>query len=467
METRKGSIPTTIHEADNKDGIWTHSVLVSDLVVVDIGGTLYYEIRLDLNEGNATGDPAITLEELRLFRSDEQADGTDFDNDFADLTEVFDLGAALNLTDIHTGSGTDDYRFLVPVTLFPDPDQYFTLYSVFDGSDGGFEEWRALANETGTDGLPVINLTKTAAPTSFDEGTPTNVTFTYTLTSGSSNTDPLSLTSFIDDNATSGNASDDIDLLLNASGTYLGDYYVSGDTNGDGLLQNTETWTFQATLNGLDLNAGLTRTNIAEVFAQDDEGNSVDDSDDAIVTANDVLPAITLVKEANVTTINEGVATDIIYTYTLTSQSAATDPLTISTLVDDNGTPLNLLDDIDLLEGVDAANPLGIHYVSGDTNNDELLDSTETWVFNYTVDDVTLNGGQTRTNVAEVNGEDDEGNPVSDDDPATVTGQDVLPAINIVKEASETSIQAGSPTLIDLYVYAHEHEHEPAGPAES
>ncbi|HVJ71123.1 MAG TPA: hypothetical protein VM531_06410 [Sphingomicrobium sp.] len=436
------------HEADNKEGVFTHSVQFSSMQIVTEGGIDYYEFRLDLNEGNATGDPPITLEDLRFFYSAAPADGSDFDNDFADLNEVFDLSSALSLTDVHTGSGSDDYIFRVPTSLFPDKTGYFTLYSEFSGADGGFEEWRVLADEIGNDGLPAIHLEKTANPTSFGEGDPTDVTFTYVLTSQSSNTDPLRLTSFIDDNATPGNTSDDIDLLTGASGTNLGIYYVSGDTNGDGLLQNTETWNFQVTINDLNFNAGTTRTNVAQVFAEDDEGNSVDDADDAIVTVSDVPPAITLVKDASSVSILEGQPTNITYTYTLTSQSATTDPLTITELVDDNATPLDLTDDIDLLEGVDGTHPLGIHYVSGDADNDQLLDSTETWVFNYMVNGVTLNAGETRTNVAAVTAEDDEGNEVGDDDDATVTGEDVLPAINIEKVASLTQIQAGATTPV-------------------
>ena len=62
------------------------------------------------------------------------------------------------------------------------------------------------------------------------------------------------------------------------------------------------------------------------MFAHDDEGNVVDDFDDAVVTADNVLPEITLVKDANVTTILEGTPTNVTYTFTLTSQSADTDP---------------------------------------------------------------------------------------------------------------------------------------------
>lgn len=406
-------------EADNKDGIWTHSLQVGELVVVTIEGVDYYELRLDLNEGNSDGDPPITLEELRIFTSAAPADGDDFDNDFADLTEVFNLTGTLSLTDINTGSGTDDYRFLIPVSLLPDPTAYFTLYSEFSGVDGGFEEWRALAQDVG-DGLPLITLVKDAAPVLVDEGTPTDVTYTYTLTSQSTDTDPLTLTSFIDDFGTPGDTSDDIDLLTGASGTNLGIYYVSGDTNLDGLLQNTETWTFQFTRTGVVLNADEDLVNIADVIAIDDEGNNVSDDDDATVTGQNLLPAIQIVKEASETSIQAGLPTLVTFTYSITNESGhSLDPLTLTSLVDDNGTPLDLTDDINLLEGVDGLNPLGIHYVSGD-DGDQLLETGETWLFDYDVT-MTLDPGETRTNIVTVNATDDEGSPVSDTDDASVT----------------------------------------------
>jgi hypothetical protein len=436
------------HEADNKDGIWTHSLPLSDMTTVTVDGVQYYEIRLDLNEGNAAGDPPINLDELRIFYSSGAATGADLDNNFVDLTEVFNLSGSLALNDVHTGSGSDDYVFLIPTSLFPDGSAYFTLYSEFSDADGGFEEWRVLANENGTDGLPAIHLEKTAAPTHINEGTASSVLYTYTVTSQSASTDPLTLTAFIDDNNTPGDTSDDINLLEGVDVTHpLGIHYVSGDTDNDHLLDSTETWVFNYTVNNVLLNSGDTRVNIASVFAQDDEGNTVSDYDDAIVTADDVLPAITLVKDANPTTVTEGTPTNVLYTYTLTSQSPSTDPLTVTSLVDDNAT-VGTGDDIDLLSGVDVLHPLGQYYVSGDLDNDQLLDSNETWVFNYTRTGVTLNGNQELTNTATVSAHDDEGNIVGDDDDATVTGQDVLPEIGITKTASTTSIQAGAPTLV-------------------
>ena len=431
------------HQADNKEGVFTHSIKFSDMQTVVIDGVEYYELRLDLNET----DVDIDLTELRLFYSANPADGGDYDNDFIDLEEVFNLTGTIDLEDLHSGSGSDDYVFLVPTSLFADKSGYFTLYSEFTGAEGGFEEWRVLANEIGEDGLPAIHLEKTAAPEHFNEGTPTDVTFTYTLTSQSSSTDPLQITSFFDDNATPDDPSDDIDLLDGQTDPTLSKYYVDGDENGNGLLDSDETWTFSVTIKGLDFNAGTTRTNVAQVFADDDEGNSVSDSDDAIVTVDDVDPEITLVKEALVETIPEGTPTNVTYSYTLTNTSTSPfDPLTVTSLVDDlaDGDATN---DVELITGVDDTHPLGIYYVSGD-DGDELLEQGESWVFNYTVNGVVLNAGETRTNIATVTAKDDEDNIVDDDDDAVVTGEDVDPTMNIEKVASLTQVQAGADTLV-------------------
>ena len=406
-------------EADNKDGIWTHSMLVSSFVVVVIDGVEYYEVRLDLNEGNAEGDPPITLEELRLFYSAAPADGDDFDDDFIGLTEVFNLTGSLALTDINTGSGTDDYRFLIRADLFPDKNAYFTLYSQFSGTDGGFEEWRSLSQDVG-DGLPVIHIEKDVVPTSINEGTPTAVLYTYTLTNLSPGDDALLLTSFIDDFATPLNPADDIDLLAGIDATHpLGIYYVSGDLDFDGLLDTTETWIFQAPRTGVVLDATDTMTNVAAVNAIDEEGNNTTDSDDATITAVDVLPAINIDKIASPTQIQAGVLSSVTFTYSITNTSTTTlDPITLTELVDDNGTPLNLADDVNLLTGA-VGTDLGDYYVSGD-DGDALLETGETWIFEYTTD-VTLLPGQSRTNVVSVTGEDDEGNSVGDTDDAIVT----------------------------------------------
>lgn len=406
--------------ADNKNGIWTHSVDISGLEIVVIDSVEYYEIRLDLNEDDSGDGPNITLEELRMFHSTAPADEGDYLNDFVDLNEFFNLSGSLALLDINSGSGTDDYHFLIPADLLP-ATGYFTLYSEFSGTDGGFEEWRVRSSEVG-DGLPLITLVKDASPTVVDEDTPTAVTYTYTLTSQSVVEDELTLTSFIDDNGTPGDTSDDIDLLEGAGPDSLGIYYISGDLDFDERLDSTETWVFEYTRAGVLLNADEELENIAAVTAIDEEGNNTSDDDDAVVTGQDVLPAIAIDKVASVTSIQAGDPTLVTFSYTITNESSSPlDPLLLTSLVDDNGTSGigEEGDDIDLLAGIDATYPLGIYYVSGDADGDELLDTNESWLFEYSTT-LTLAPGETRTNIVAVEAEDDEGNPVSDTDDASV-----------------------------------------------
>src|SRR5436190_1984047 len=101
--TEKGFNTDDGHEADNKEGIWTHSLQVGSLQSVNMGGTDYYIIRLDLNEIQSGDNPNITLEDLRIFRSTAPADGDDFDANFAGLTKVFDLVGSLALIDTNHG----------------------------------------------------------------------------------------------------------------------------------------------------------------------------------------------------------------------------------------------------------------------------------------------------------------------------------------------------------------------------
>lgn len=412
----EGFNTNTNGQLDNKDGIWTHNLLISSLAVVTIGTTDYYEIRLDLNEVNSKEGQQISLDQLQLFY------GAAATTSLAGLTEFYNLqddyGSSVPLDDLHSGSGSDDYYFLIPTSLVLDKSGYLTLYADFSGADGGFEEFRVKSLDVG-DGLPLINLVKDASVTSIDEGTPTDITYTYTLTNTSPGPDALTLTSFIDDFGTPGDDTDDIDLLTGASGTDLGDYYVSGDDNGDGKLDKTETWTFQFTREDAVINATDDPLhNIAGVNAVDEEGNNASDSDDATVTINDLDPTINIDKVASVTQVQAGQDTSVTFTYTLTNTSlASTDPLVITHLVDDMGT-VDTGDDVILFDG-DSTIGKGIYYDSGD-DGDGLLESGESWVYKFTTT-VNLDLGETRTNIVTVDGHDDEDNPVTDTDDASIT----------------------------------------------
>src|SRR5436190_11325492 len=99
----------TPHLEDNKDGNFTHSLLISNLVVVNVDGVDYYQIRLDLNETNSKTGPAISLDQLQLYVGDAALSAADLSNAGIE-TKVYDLqdqyGNSIALTDLHTGSGT-------------------------------------------------------------------------------------------------------------------------------------------------------------------------------------------------------------------------------------------------------------------------------------------------------------------------------------------------------------------------
>jgi hypothetical protein len=54
-----------------------------------------------------------------------------------------------------------------------------------------------------------------------------------------------------------------------------------------------------------------------------------------------------------------------------------------------------------------------------------------------------LDGGGTHTNVVTVTAEDDEGNDATDTDTHTITGEDVDPAITVVKTGPATISEGG------------------------
>jgi uncharacterized repeat protein (TIGR01451 family) len=284
---------------------------------------------------------------------------------------------------------------------------------------------------TATDVAPAINLEKVAVPTSIFEGSATDVTYTYTVTNTSpaGAVDPLMLTSFVDDNGTPGDPSDDVNLLFGfdsdpEGGTSYGDFYDTGDTDGDFLVDSDETWTFNYTHAGIVANVGNI-INTALVVGQDDESNVVQDDATATVTVANVAPTIDIQKTVdangdNVFSENETVQAfgdSVTYKYVLTNTSpaGAQDPLSIDDLIDDRGT-LSTADDVTLVDGGVVQG--GVTF-SGDNGNG-LLEVGEAWTYTYTTN-VNLAPDATLTNVATVTATDDEGSSATDTDDASVT----------------------------------------------
>jgi uncharacterized repeat protein (TIGR01451 family) len=353
------------HQDDNKDGIWTHSLQVGSLDTVTIGTTEYYEIRLDLNEIQSGDSPNITLEDLEIFRSASPAT----DDSFAGMTKVFDLGSALSLIDTNHGSGTDDYVFYIPVSLFPDPSQYFTVYADFSGSDDGFEEFRALSSVfTPQPDIGVLKETNGTDDACGNLLTGQTVTWTYTVENNGNV--PLSNVVVMDDNGTPGNTADDFAAT-----------YSSGDANNNSILDTTETWIFTATGT-----AGIGEyTNIATV-----SGDYVAGGITTTVTGTEsdcyfgANPLIDIVKLTNGTdnqcpVLMVGDAVTWTYNVTNTGNVALSNVV----IVDDNGT-VGTGDDFN-----PTAVLSGLHNV-GDTNLDDVFDPGETW--QYTASGTAIEG---------------------------------------------------------------------------
>ena len=226
-------------------------------------------------------------------------------------------------------------------------------------------------------------------------------TFTYIVTN--TGNVPLSNVSVVDDNGTPGTPGD------NFSPTFTG-----GDTNSNGLLDVTETWTFSA---ARIVGAGQ-YTNIASASGKSPANTTVTDTDPANYFG--AAPAINIEKLIN------GNDADSATGPVLTAGSTATFTYVITNtgniaiggiaVVDDNGTPGLVADDF---------SPA---FSNGDTNSNGLLDLSETWTFTA---NRTVIAGQ-YTNIGKVTGTvSATGQSVMDTDAANYFG--AAPAINIEK----------------------------------
>jgi hypothetical protein len=413
---------------NNKDGNFTHSLLISSLQVVTVGGVNYYQIRLDLNETNSKTGPEISLDQLQLYIGDAALSAADLGT----LTKVYDLqtdnGGSLALTDVNTGSGTDDYFFMIPVDLVDGGGAYLTLYADFSGADGGFEEFRALSQDFVPH--PEINIVKETNGT--DNACPNilageNVTWTYTVT----NPGNLALSNVVvtDDNGTPGNLLDD----FTAAAVLSGGFNV-GDANHNNLLDTNETWQFTATGTagtGEYVNLGTASGHWA---SGDASGNVTQSESDCYFGAT---AAVTILKQTDGTDgacLNLLAGSTVNWTYDVTNTGDVGIQGSSVVISDDAGTPGTPGDDFppDAVLDIDG-------YNTGDVNQNGVLDPNETW--HYTASGTVTPGEY--TNVASVQGTafDDVGNtaPVTDDESDCYNGGTA--SIAIVKETNGTDNQ--------------------------
>jgi uncharacterized repeat protein (TIGR01451 family) len=149
--------------------------------------------------------------------------------------------------------------------------------------------------------------------------------------------------------------------------------FESGDTNNDEALDVDETWVYQCAII-----LSETHTNIVTATGWANGISTSDVASATVVVGEELVPPlIHVTKVPDPLALLAGGGT---VTYTETITNPGTEPLSNITLTDDKCSPLT--------------------FVSGDTNNDDLLDPSESWV--YTCDSTIT---KTTTNTATASGE--------------------------------------------------------------
>jgi len=245
------------------------------------------------------------------------------------------------------------------------------------------------------DQLPVIDLTKEAAPTMVDEGVGGDVTFAVTVT----NTSPA----------------EEI-ALIGLSDSLYGNLDGQGDcTLPQSIAANAAyRCAFTQAVTG---NGGDSQTNTLTATAADDEGNQVSARATAIVTVADLVPEIGLAKGADPTTVDELVGGPVTFSLVVTNLSAVEE--VILTSLDDSR-----YGDLD---------------GQGDCSLPQALPAQRSYACRF-AQVVTGNGNTTETNRVTAAAEDDEGNRATASAEAAVRIEDLPPAIGLVKAADPASV---------------------------
>jgi hypothetical protein len=260
----------------------------------------------------------------------------------------------------------------------------------------------------------------------------TMVTWTYQVFNDGNV--PLNITSLRDDAGTPDDPGDDFTPQ-----------YLSGDINGDGLLDTHEMWLFMSE----DLVKAGQHTSITRLAVLDPAGQTRTSSDPANHFGN-VPGIIQILKFVNGSDANTApgltlpIGAPVTFTYTVTNIDPQQRPLSNILVVDDNGTPS--------MPGDDFFAP----YLSGDNGNG-LLDPDEVWLFTSTgavyvatgqpVPSFTAQPGQ-YTNSGQAQGTVVGGEPpltVMATDPANYFGS--APGVKIVKAMNATD--SSNPTAIE------------------
>lgn len=241
------------------------------------------------------------------------------------------------------------------------------------------------------DVLPIIDVVKAASPTSVDEPGG-NVTFSVEVTNGSIET--VTITSLTD--------------------SVYGNLNGKGDCAIGAVLDPGETYacSFVGAVSG---SAGSQHVDTVTAEADDDDGNTATDSDDATVVIGDVLPFIQVTKSATPTSVEEPGGN---VTFDVTVENVGDVAVTITSLLDD------------VYGNLDG---------QGTCNVGAVLDPGQTYSCSFT-GAVSGDAGDLKTDIVTACGLDADDNQACDDDDATVEITDALPDITVVKTADPTQL---------------------------
>jgi len=124
---------------------FTHSLLLSDVPIVNIDGVDYREFLLDINENSGGSHELLSLDILKLYTADtgDLHDYASWGTPLYDMDELADNWITLDYN-LNAGSGGGDMLAYIPNDLFAGAEDYVYLFSEFgvhSSSDAGFEEW--------------------------------------------------------------------------------------------------------------------------------------------------------------------------------------------------------------------------------------------------------------------------------------------------------------------------------------
>jgi uncharacterized repeat protein (TIGR01451 family) len=191
-------------------------------------------------------------------------------------------------------------------------------------------------------------------------------------------------------------------------------WYVSGD-DGDGILELGEIWTYSVTYT-VQADDPDPLVNTAIATGEDEDGDDVTDEDDEEVPI-EYNPLISIEKSSNVETAKVG---DIIH-YTIVVQHAP----------ESDGSPISNVIVTDSLGGTLTS----VTKTGGD--QDDVLEAGEVWTYIY--ERQVLSGDpDPLVNVANVTGEDNDGDEVTDEDDETIP-IDNNPVLQVIKTGPDTA----------------------------